>query len=169
LYGYDEDNLASIITALVAMQKYSHEPMLLPFIFTEHMLQDSETFLRLLWDDFKVVHRSLDCNDYFAHQSHRRMLDLTDMPHKLTCLANATADSTSRNVAVKQKVEFIGSLVEKIQSPRPDMFVNELRNHILLMQQRCESFRSQNEYMKESLQSMMQMVRRWGCVSCTYF
>ncbi|KAF2026598.1 hypothetical protein EK21DRAFT_92246 [Setomelanomma holmii] len=159
MYGYDEGNLTSMINILHRMKKHTQQPLLLLFIFTEHILQDAEIFLRTLWDDFKVVHRSLDCGDYFAHQPlQSRNFDVTDMPHKLTCLANATADVASRNVAITQKVEFIRNLAYRMPGSSSNSFMLDMRNQISLMHQRCESLKSQNDYMKESLQSTMQMV-----------
>ncbi|KAF2443081.1 hypothetical protein P171DRAFT_522732 [Karstenula rhodostoma CBS 690.94] len=160
-FGIASEHANKLIARLEESQAYAFSPLHVAFLLSDIALQDLEQFSTNTYYDFVSVREAMGTNLYSLSEDRlARAPDLSDMPRRLTALANALASNCSSLNGVSDIADAMESYW-KDSPPDPnhdtadiDMFADQLS----LMRQIIKSALRRNEYVKESVQAQVQMV-----------
>lgn len=154
----DETTLASIHTALVAMQSFAHVPHLLPFIYTSVSLDRAISFYYSVpWYDYRSILRTLGCDSYFTPGAAADSPDITSMPRTLASLscvaANVIRDGTVTAAQIACAIEFADEILNSTAGYSTDMDAG-MRDRLGIMLQQCERLKLDIESIRETIQAV---------------
>jgi hypothetical protein len=109
-------------------------------------------------EDWRNIEQHLGCDHYYTKQARSDALDLTEIPRTLTSLSTATADLGCLPRVLRQQIAFIDQLNDDFPASDSDDADLRMRDRLQLMHLSCERIESRIITMKESVQSMVQMV-----------
>ena len=172
-YGMDELKIRVLLDYLSAAKGLAFQPYLIPFVTTEIALTDLERFSDRTYQDFLPVRETMGCNLYFhSYQMHQsseasastyKTPDLTEMPRKLTALLNALASNTTSVSAHALVVECLDEQIQRYncmnRTDAESILYVRMRDRLDLMRQVIKNTRRRNDYVKESVQAHVQMVK----------
>ncbi|KAJ4292010.1 hypothetical protein N0V90_009909 [Kalmusia sp. IMI 367209] len=124
------------------------------------VLKGLEQFSSNTYRDFNPVREAMGTNLYFKPMDMRGAPDLTEMPRRLTALANATASNCSSLRGVANTIDCMDSFLKRMSSKDGQeaaifcVFEDRLR----LLRQIVQSTLRRNDYLSESVQAQVQMV-----------
>ncbi|KAH7348240.1 hypothetical protein BKA66DRAFT_576155 [Pyrenochaeta sp. MPI-SDFR-AT-0127] len=151
-------NVNAILEKLSSAKKYAYQPALIPLLMTDMALTSLKDFSSKTYQDFLPVRESMGCNLYFNPVSKYTAPDLSEMPRRLTALANAGASNSASLLATSVVINCLDRQLAEQQHERNDALVVKMRDHLALMQQVVDGTRRRNDYLKESVQAQVQMV-----------
>jgi hypothetical protein len=162
-YGIDTVNINSFLSKLSVAKEHAHQAFLVPLLMTEMALTGLGDFSSNTYHDFLPVREAMGCNIYFNPESKYTAPDLSGMPRKLTALANAGASNSAALLATSVIMGCLDKQLEKEQLYKDKELVVQMRDHLTLMREIVDGTKRRNDYLKESIQAQVQMVRRSIC------
>tara|TARA_R110002003_G_scaffold62_2_gene5556 strand:+ start:8920 stop:9435 length:516 start_codon:yes stop_codon:yes gene_type:complete len=159
-HGSQTVTIVTVITSVLAMARYAYQPQLLPFVLIADYIARVEFFILSgeLARDWRNIKQRLGCEQYYNNHERYPVLDLTEIPRTLTSLSTVTADMGRVPKVLRQQVAFIGQLNDDFPASDSDDKDLSMRNRLHLMHLRCQVIESGITAMKESVESMVQMV-----------
>jgi hypothetical protein len=76
-------------------KEHAYQTFLIPLLMTDMALDGLQEFSSRMYHEFLLVREAMGCNLYFNPESKYTAHDLSEMPQKLTALANASASSVA--------------------------------------------------------------------------
>jgi hypothetical protein len=163
IFGIETSHITAFLTRLKLLKHHAYQPYLIPVIITSLALTRLEHFSSVLYEDYPPLREELNCNLYFLPAHGYKPPDVTEMPRKLTALANAiasnTASITATSITVDVLDEQLGLLKMRDDDVEGRALVLHMRDLLRHMRQVTANTRRRNEYVKESVQAQVQMVR----------
>ena len=164
-FDIDADHAYRLVTLLEATRAQASSPLHAAFLLADIALADLELFSTSTYGDFVSVREAMGTNLYALNAFRvARSPDLSDMPRRLTALANATASNSSSFKGVSgilDAIETFSKSTERdsVEAGRcsraeADVFIDR----VAFMRQIVDSALRRNEYIKDSVQALVQMV-----------
>ncbi|KAJ4378010.1 hypothetical protein N0V83_000840 [Neocucurbitaria cava] len=159
----EQAQMKPLISRLQQSQNHAFQPELAPICILDLAVIRLRTFCYDTYSDFLPIREAMHTNLYYSPAQDFQLPELTDMPRKLTALINAAAGSTG---AIQGTLEILQSLDRRLQETQQQqqsqsdelVVVVEMRDYLAFLQQTLEGTRRKNEYLKESVQGIVQMV-----------
>lgn len=159
-YSASATGTSDFQAALMSLKQHAHQPQLLPFIYTARHLKSVERYLYYQpSQDYYNIRTSLGCDFHFGEGEKRRDVDMTDMPRTLTSLTSVTAILDSVPGQLAQQLALIAELKSVFPFIEPGHCGNEMCLRLCFMKHRCAELSTRIQQMRESTQSMVQLVR----------
>lgn len=159
-YGPDRTDKTAFLARLKRAKNDAFQPFLAPLIMTDLTLAGLERFSHTIYDDHIPVREAMGCNMYFQLAQDYVAPDLTEMPRRLTALANAVASNTSAMLHTAGVIEHMSEQIEQshdVDDAEAALIV-QMRDRLMLMRQIVANTKRRNEYIKESVKAQVQMV-----------
>jgi hypothetical protein len=140
-YGIETTNINALPDKLSVAKQYAYQAFLVPLLMTDMALTELQDFSSKTYQDFLPAP------------------DLSEMPRKLTALANAGASNSASLLATKAVIDCLDTQLEKEQLNNDEDLIVRMRDHLTLMQEVVDGTKRRNGYLKESVQAQVQMVQ----------
>ncbi|RYN24238.1 hypothetical protein AA0114_g12794 [Alternaria tenuissima] len=157
-YGIETTNINALLDKLSVAKQYAYQAFLVPLLMTDMALTELQDFSSKTYQDFLPVREAMGCNLYFNPESKYTAPDLSEMPRKLTALANAGASNSASLLATKAVIDCLDTQLEKEQLNNDEDLIVRMRDHLTLMREVVDGTKRRNDYLKESVQAQVQMV-----------
>ncbi|KAH7077786.1 hypothetical protein BKA63DRAFT_601836 [Paraphoma chrysanthemicola] len=157
-FGIESTNINALLSKLHFAQEHAHQPFLVPLLMTDMALAGLQDFSSKTYHDFLPVREAMGCNLYFNPESRYTAPDLSDMPRKLTALANAGASNSASLSATKAVINHLDRQLEEEQLRKDGDLIVRMRDYLTLMREVVDGTKRRNDYLKESVQAQVQMV-----------
>lgn len=160
-FGIAPEHSHLLLTRLEASQDYAFFPLHVAYLLTDIALTNLETFSSNTYSDFLSVREAMGTNLYFLPAQVSRTPDLSELPRRLTALANAAASNCSSLRGVGIIVDMLSTYLHNLHEDVvtcDDATACVYTDRFTLMKQVVESTLRRNEYLKESVQAQVQMV-----------
>lgn len=158
-YGIETTNINALLDKLSVAKQYAYQAFLVPLLMTDMALTELQDFSSKAYQDFLPVREAMGCNLYFNPESKYTAPDLSEMPRKLTALANAGASNSASLLATKAVIDCLDTQLEKRQLNNDEDLIVRMRDHLTLMREVVDGTKRRNDYLKESVQAQVQMVQ----------
>ncbi|OAG01400.1 uncharacterized protein CC84DRAFT_1262488 [Paraphaeosphaeria sporulosa] len=160
-FGIASEHANRLVARLEESQSYASSPIHVALLLSDIALEDLEQFSTSTYCDFVSVREAMGTNLYsLAEERVARAPDLTDMPRRLTALANALASNCSSLngvVDIVDTMELYSKDFQKSSTCETSDIVT-FADRMVLMRQTIRSALRRNEYVKASVEAQVQMV-----------
>jgi hypothetical protein len=162
-FGIASEHAHRLVERLEESQTYAFSPLHVACLLANIALEDLDQFSNDTYHDFTSVREAMGTNLYSLYaENFVRSPDLADMPRRLTALANALASNCSSLRGVSDIVDTMESYLKAApQNGNNDdpADIDMYADRLSLMHQIVKCALRRNEYVKESVQAQVQMVR----------
>jgi hypothetical protein len=158
-FGIDTTNINALLSQLHATKEHAYQAFLVPLLMTDMALDGLQDFSSKTYHDFLPVREAMGCNLYFNPESTYTAPDLSEMPRKLTALANAGASNSASLSATKAIISCLDKQLAEEQLEKDGELIVRMRDHLTLMLEVADGTKRRNDYLKESVQAQVQMVQ----------
>jgi hypothetical protein len=158
-FGIDTFHIQTFLGKLSAAKEHAYQASLVPLLMTDMALTGLEDFSSKTYHDFLPVREAMGCNLYFNPESKYTAPDLSEMPRRLTALANAGASSSASLLATSVVIDCLDKQLEEEQLEKNEELIVRMRDHLTLLRQVVDGTKRRNDYLKESVQAQVQMVQ----------
>jgi hypothetical protein len=158
-FGIDTNNIDAFLKKLNVTKEHAYQPCLVPLLMTDMALTRLEDFSSQTYQDFLPVREAMGCNLYLNPSSKYTAPDLSDMPRRLTALANASASNSASLSATGVVIDCLDKQLEGEQLHKNGDLTVKMRDYLTLMREVVNGTKRTNDYLKESVQAQVQMVR----------
>lgn len=158
-FGIGNTHINAFLDRLSAAKEHAHQAFLVPLLMTDMALTGLQAFSSKTYQDFLPVREAMGCNIYFNLASKYTSPDLSEMPRKLTALANAGASNNASLLATGVVIDYLDGQLEQEQLEKGEVLIVKMRDHLTLLREVVNNTRRRNDYLKESVLAQVQMVR----------
>lgn len=159
--GIAPEHADRLLASLRESQSYAFSPLHVAFLLSDLALEDLERFSLGIYCDFGSVRTAMGTNLYSLAEDHfPRAPQLSDMPRRLTALANALACNCSSLSVVSDIVDTMALYFQGFseRSECDTAYRIEFLDRLTLMRQIIRNSLRRNGYVEESVQAQVQMV-----------
>lgn len=161
-WGAGPSEIDTFLSRLLLDKEYAFQPYLTSHIITDIALMRLERFSWNAYSDFLGVREAMGCNLYFHPPPKYEAPDVTEMPQRLTALANALASNTASVTAQLQVVECLEKQLRLHGTgeygSKGNALMVGMRDQLESNRQVIKNTKRRNDYVKESVQAQVQMV-----------
>ncbi|KAF1850219.1 uncharacterized protein K460DRAFT_390765 [Cucurbitaria berberidis CBS 394.84] len=154
--GVDPSQVSHVVEKLCRTQSHAFQPELVPLCIMDLAVTQLRTFCYKTYSDFLPIREAMGINLYYFPAQNFQSPELTHMPQKLTALINVAAGNAAALQSTSDIIHYLGRILQAVQPPT--QLVVDMRDHLAFLQQILDGTRRKNEYMRESVQGIVQMV-----------
>jgi hypothetical protein len=162
-FGIETTNINAFLEKLSATKDNAYQASLVPLLMTDMALNQLEDFSSKTYHDFLPVREAMGCDLYFNSASKYTAPDLSEMPQRLTSLANAGASNSASLLATGVVIDCLDGQLEAEQLKNNEELIVRMRDHLTLMREVVNGTKRRDDYLKESVQAQVQMVQYFFC------
>jgi hypothetical protein len=156
-FGINTTEINALFSQLHVEKEHAYQAFLVPLLMIDMALDGLHEFSLKTHQDFLPVREAMGCNIYFNQESKYTAPDLSEIPRKLTALANTGASNSAPLSATKAIINCLDKQRAEEQLEKDGELIFRMRNYLTLMQEVADGTKRRNDYLKGSVQAQVQM------------
>lgn len=136
-------------------------PYLLPLILARLSTEQFDEHISEMRADFLSIQKTMGTNVYFLPEDVDESPDLTEMPRKLTAIANAVAVTAGKTQQIIRGIDYLGVQLRGFEhrhgDGKEDKVVAQMKDELAMTQSRLAASAYISDWLAQSVQAHVQM------------